>query len=120
MVNSHAEADEMADIATVLPSVELLRQKGITKLVLGKEIFYHYGVPDPKDPVWQGFFKASEVNKYAKQLSEAGIEVVVIGFDYRYKEKRKSIRQIKKLVNSTHAINHKILKFTTPLYVSRY
>ena len=87
LVNSHAEADERADIATVLPSVELLRQKGITKLVLGKEIFYHYGAPDPKNPTWQGFFEASEINQYAKQLSEAGIEVVVIGFDYRYKEK---------------------------------
>ncbi|MEK9185393.1 MAG: hypothetical protein AAB863_01330 [Patescibacteria group bacterium] len=89
LVNSHAEADERADIATILPSVELLRQKGITKLVLGKEIFYHYGAPDPKNPTWQGFFEASEVNKYAKQLSEVGIEVVVIGFDYRYKEKEK-------------------------------
>ncbi|MBP8591376.1 hypothetical protein KBI33_02845 [Candidatus Shapirobacteria bacterium] len=35
LVNSHAEEDERADIATVLPSVELLRQKGITKLVFG-------------------------------------------------------------------------------------
>jgi len=87
LVNSHAEADERADIATILPSVEFMRQNGITKLVLGKEIFYHYGVPDPKNPTWKGFFEASEVNKYAKQLSEAGIDVVVIGFDYRYKEK---------------------------------
>lgn len=87
LVNSHAEADERVGISAVLPTIELLRQKGITKLVLGKEIFYHYGAPDPKNPTWQGFFEASEVNKYAKQLSEAGIEVVVIGFDYRYKEK---------------------------------
>lgn len=87
LVNSHAEADERADIATVLPSVEFLRKKGITRVVLGKEIFYHYGAPDPKKLTWQGFFEASEVNKYAKQLSEAGIDVVVIGFDYRDKEK---------------------------------
>jgi len=87
LVNSHAEADERADIATILPSVELLKQKGITKLVLGKEIFYHYGAPNPKDQNWQGFFEASEINNYAKQLSETGIEVVVIGFDYRHKEK---------------------------------
>jgi hypothetical protein len=87
LVNSHAEADERADIATVLPSVEWLRQKGITKLVLGKEFFYHDDAPNPKNPAWQSFFEADEVNKYAKQLSEAGFEVVVIGFDYRYKEK---------------------------------
>lgn len=87
MVNSHAEADERADIATVLPSVEWLKQKGITKLVLGKEFFYHDDAPNPKNPAWQSFFEADEVNKYAKQLSEAGFEVVVIGFDYRYKEK---------------------------------
>ena len=87
LVNSHAEVDERTKIATILPSVEVLKQRGITRLVLGKETFYHYGAPDPKNPTWQGFFEASEVNKYAKQLSEAGIEVVVIGFDYRYKEK---------------------------------
>ncbi|MBP8591377.1 hypothetical protein KBI33_02850 [Candidatus Shapirobacteria bacterium] len=56
---------------------------------MGRETFYHHGVPDPKNPIWQVFFEASEVNKYAKQLSEAGIEVVFIGFDYRYKEKEK-------------------------------
>lgn len=89
LVNSHAEADESADIARILPPVEFLRQKGISRFVLGKEIFYHYGEPDPKNPTWQGFFEASEVYKYAKSLSDAGIEVVVIGFDYRYKEKDK-------------------------------
>lgn len=93
LVNSHAEADENADIATVLPTIESLREKGITKVVLGKEIFYHYGAPDPKNPTWQGFFEASEVNKYAKQLSEAGIDVVVIGFDYRYKGKEEEQQQ---------------------------
>jgi|GEM_PF-3541553 len=88
LVNSHAEEDEERDIATILPSAEWLRQKGITRLVLGKEVFYHYGTPDPKNPTWQSFFKASEINRYAKKLSEAGIEVVVIGFDYRHKEKQ--------------------------------
>jgi len=60
----------------------------------GIEIFYHYGAPDPKNPTWQGFFEASEVNKYAKQLSEAGIEVVVIGFDYNIKKKGKNNRNL--------------------------
>jgi len=88
LVNSHAEADERAKFTTVFPSVDTLRQSGISRIVLGKEIFYHNGVPDPKDQSWQSFFEASEVNKYAKQLSDAGFEVSVIGFDYRYKEKQ--------------------------------
>jgi len=86
LVNSHAKKDEEIDISTILPSAEWLRQRGITRVVLGKETFYHYGAPDPKNPTWRSFFEASEINRYAKQLSEKGIEVVVIGFDYRYKQ----------------------------------
>jgi hypothetical protein len=86
LVNSHAAVDELGAIAKILPSVEFLRQMGISRIVLGKEMFYNHGAPNPKDPAWQSFFEANEVNKYAKQLSEAGFEVVVIGFDYRYKD----------------------------------
>lgn len=87
LVNSHAESDEMKSIAKILPSVDQLRQLGISRIVLGKEIFYHHGAPDPKDSAWKSFFEASEINEYAKQMNDSGIEVVVIGFDYRCKNK---------------------------------
>jgi len=57
----------------------------ISKIVLGKEMFYKYGAPSPEDPIDETSWAAG-INQYAKQLSEAGFEVVVIGFDYRYKD----------------------------------
>jgi hypothetical protein len=93
LVNSHAEADERQSIAEILPSIDQLRQLGITRIVLGKETFYHHGPPNPKDSFWQPFFEASEINEYAKKMGDSGIEVVVIGFDYRYKDNQEEKEQ---------------------------
>ncbi len=88
LVNSHAEQDEVSRITAVLPTIETLRQQGITKVVLGKEFYYGDRVgdtPDPRNLSWRSFFESPGANKYIKELSDAGIDVIVIGFDYRIK-----------------------------------
>lgn len=86
MVNSHAEPDECERIAEILPPISKLRDIGITRLVLGKEFYYGHGkAPSIDDPSWDGFFDASPTNRFAKEAAAAGLEVSVIGFDYRIK-----------------------------------
>lgn len=102
MVNSHAEPDEAQKIGEILPNAERLKQMGISRIVLGKEVFYHYGNPKPDDPSWQTFFQASEVNKWAKQLSEQGIDVVVIGFDYRMEQQEASKPEVSQVRFDTY------------------
>lgn len=107
MVNSHAEPDESQKISEMLPNSEKLKQMGISRIVLGKEVFYHYGNPRPGDASWQNFFQASEVNKWAKQLSEEGIDVVVIGFDYRMEQQETSQTESSKIRFDTYDPTYK-------------
>ena len=39
MINSHAKADEKEKIKYALPSAQLLKERGIKRVVLGKECF---------------------------------------------------------------------------------
>jgi len=71
----------------------------ISKIVLGKEMFYKYGAPSPEDPIDETSWAAG-INQYAKQLSEAGFEVVVIGFDYRYKDAAQEARHLFKIYSN--------------------
>jgi hypothetical protein len=87
MISSHADAPERAKQKKILPSAERLKEMGVRKIVIGKETYYQ----EPKtlgQLQMQSGMESSEhlfLNHYAKQLNDAGLEVFVIGFDYRRK-----------------------------------
>lgn len=87
IISSHADAEERVVQKSILPSINKLRALGVKRVVIGKETFYQ--VPKVVQQLMMGSsIESSEhlfLNHYAKQLYDAGIEVFVIGFDYRYK-----------------------------------
>lgn len=89
--SSHADAVEWEAQKRILPTVERLKTSGIKRVVIGKETFYKE--PQAVDRLMtESSLKTSEhlfLNQYAKQLNDAGIEVFVIGFDYRQKSSGK-------------------------------
>jgi hypothetical protein len=95
---------------------------GISRIVLGKEAFYHNGAFRLEELTDQTFLAASEINQYAKQLSEAGFEVVVIGFDYRYKDPAQNakapIRNLFESKNLTCPTDQGQSKLTNDLYAN--
>jgi len=94
MISSHADATERTKQKQILPPAEKLKEMGIRKIVIGKETFYQE--PKTVDQLQiQSAMESSEhlfLNHYAKQLNDAGIEVFVIGFDYRLKPVDKPAR----------------------------
>lgn len=80
LVNSHAEKDEKQALSKILPDLQSLKQKGIRKIVMGIETFFHYGKPDVSS--WEAGYLA----EYLRKADQLGMKVDFIGFDYRYKE----------------------------------
>lgn len=86
IISSHADAHERAIQKSILPMVDKLKAMGVKRVVIGKEAFYQKP-QNAQQLIVESSSGSSEhlfINQYARQLFDAGIEIFVIGFDYRY------------------------------------
>lgn len=87
IISSHADKQEEVVQKSILPTIDKLKTMGVKRVVIGKETFYQepQNVQQLTTESSSGSSEHLFVNQYARQLFDAGIEVFVIGFDYRYK-----------------------------------
>lgn len=119
MINSHAEKDEDIRISKLLPKLETLKKLGVKKIVYGIETYFDSGHAPTANSSDTSFWNASEIHKWIKSMADKGIEVKVIGYDYRHKDKN-SNNLTRPESQSDHEINYRqnqqnLLKYTESL-----
>lgn len=82
MINSHAESEEARKIVKIFPSPERLKQLGIRRLVFAEEAFFR---EERKIKDYEEI--GGSISAYLLSCHKAGIEVKIIGIDYRYRNR---------------------------------